>query len=85
MQHQKYAIPGIVKKQQSILPTTIIRIAPKTRSAGPITPQKPKSSHTIYTTRHRIRFFDAWDTCAPGISLRQFCQDRDPDFGTASR
>ena len=60
-------------------------MAPKTRSAGPTTPQKPKSSHTVYTTRHRIRFFDAWDTRAPSISLRQFCQDRDPDFGTASR
>ncbi|RDL42414.1 uncharacterized protein BP5553_02393 [Venustampulla echinocandica] len=60
-------------------------MAPKIRSAGPITPQKPKSSHTVYTTRHRIRFFDAWDTRAPGLSLRQFCQDRDPDFGTASR
>jgi hypothetical protein len=60
-------------------------MAPKTRSSGPVTPQKTKADHSVYSTRSRVRFFDAYDAREPGTSLRQFCQDHDPDLGTASR
>ena len=60
-------------------------MAPKTRSAGLITPPKSKPNKEIYTTRQRVRFYDAWDNREPGTSLRQFCLSHQPGLGTASR
>jgi hypothetical protein len=60
-------------------------MAPKTRSAGPVTPPKTKLNKDIYTTRQRVRFYDAWDKREPGTSLRQFCVSHKHALGTASR
>jgi hypothetical protein len=65
--------------------TSTANMAPTTRSADPITPPKGRSNQVVYTTRHRVRFYDAWDEQEPGTSLRQFCDSHEPDLSTASR
>lgn len=71
----------------SITTTTSQKVImpPRTRATGPITPPKTKADQEVYTSRHRLRFFDAWDQRDTGTSLRQFCKDNQPNYSTASR